>query len=181
MAPRKKSRKAKPAKGRPSRFDAARGVIVRTLRTGASIRLAIGLAGVSKTTYHDWMSQGEQDPGSAFGQFADEVKRAKSHGEFRLVDIIRRAAAKGEWKASAWLLERIFYEHYGRRITQAIEGSDGIVPAGIVWVGRNGEAPQQLGPMVTNRDDENDRPSIIGLPPEFEVHLKPREITDGGR
>jgi len=182
MAPRKKSRKAPAAKGRPSLFDAARGVIIRSLRTGASIRLAIGLAGVSKTTFHTWMKQGESELESDFGKFADEVKRARSQGELRLVDIIRKAAERGEWKASCWLLERIFFEQYGRRIVQATEAPDGIVPTGIVWVGGNDQAPRQIGPimMVSNRDDPNDPPSIIGLPPPFEVvRRKPPELTDG--
>jgi transposase len=110
------TKKSKPTLGRPSQFEQARSIILRALRQGAPIRTACHIAGISKSTYYEWCRLGREHPRSAHAAFVLEGSKAISTAELNLIGVIRRAAAKGDWRAALAILERRWPEEYGRRI-----------------------------------------------------------------
>ena len=49
-----------------------------------------------------------------FLDFLDAIERALTVPEMRAVTVIQDSAAKGSWRAAAWLLERRWPERWGR-------------------------------------------------------------------
>jgi hypothetical protein len=85
------------------------------LKAGNTIRNACALAGVSDKSYYRWLKEAEAAPmGHPLREFRDTVKRAKAIAEDRCVRIIQNAA-KTNWQAAAWWLERRIPIHWGRK------------------------------------------------------------------
>ena len=79
------------------------------LALGASQRAACRAAGVSDSMLSQWVDRAEAgDP--MFASIASAIASA----EVDLLRTVRGAADAGEWKAAAWLLERVHPERYSR-------------------------------------------------------------------
>lgn len=101
--------------GRPSKLTPElQSEIVLLVKGGNYIETACAMAGISRSTYYDWMEKGKQSTGSnRFTEFRDAVEKAKAWAEARDVAIISRHAEK-VWRAAAWLLERKYPKRWGR-------------------------------------------------------------------
>ena len=87
--------------------DKARQKLLLTaLRNGASRRQAAKSIGVGKTTLWRYL----QDHPS----FRWKIEQAEAHCYRRLVEQFD-LDSKGDWRASAWLLERLYPEDFGKR------------------------------------------------------------------
>ena len=94
--------------------------------------IAATLVGISPSTYFNWMSKGsEKTP--RFMEFSELIKRATAQSIVNRVAHIARAADGGNWRAAAWLLERISPESFGKhshgcmeRASFRQEGANGI-------------------------------------------------------
>jgi len=87
--------------------------LCEALELGATVRIACNCAGISVTTYHRWISEaeaGDQDR----REFWDAVKAARGAAALGHLETLRAASQAGEWKASAWWLERV--EGYTRAV-----------------------------------------------------------------
>ena len=102
------------------------------------------MAGISASTYYDWMKKGELErvaleegekaltlpdtslPASEDGtpeielvypfmEFSEAVKKARAEAEGAHIRNIRKAADNGVWQASAWFLERSHPKKWGKR------------------------------------------------------------------
>jgi len=103
-----KTKSSRRRRGRPTKFTPATvGKFCRAVADGLPYKSAAAAAGISHETVCQWQRQ--------FPEFSDAVQLALAKAEVALVRLIRRAAAKGNWKASAWLLERRYPERWGRR------------------------------------------------------------------
>lgn len=116
--------------GRPTSLDTeAANAIVGILQKGLPIEDAVAAAGVSEKSYFNWMRRGERaskarilkDSEKPFLQFFQSCKKARSLGKVARVTQIERAGmgdqnTPPDWKAVAWLLERMHPEQFGRRI-----------------------------------------------------------------
>ena len=74
------------------------------------------------------MARGEREGKVVFFQFFHSVTRARARAKINFVANIRKAAPK-DWKAAAWLLERMFPTEYGR--TAPREETDKTTPDGM--------------------------------------------------
>ncbi len=74
-------------------------LVLEMLMEGSSVRMAAQRIGMASTTLHDWM-KGDQD-------FARMAAAAEAEAGLQNLEQVRAAGARGEWKASAWLLERM--------------------------------------------------------------------------
>lgn len=109
---------------RLSRFDSkltpeVQTRIVQLVRLGNYVKTACTAAGISESTYHDWMRRG--DPAIAYRQanapyreFRHEVERARAEGEAAMVMIVGNEARARSWQAATWFLERAFPERWSR-------------------------------------------------------------------
>ena len=102
------------------------------------------MAGISPSTYYEWMKKGESErvalesgedmlslpdtslPASEDGtpevelafpfmEFSEAVKKARAEAEGAHIKNIRKAADNGVWQASAWFLERSHPKKWGKR------------------------------------------------------------------
>ena len=123
--------------------------ICNWLKLGYYQEDAATMAGISASTFYDWMKKGDegqkalesgtssslpaiQEDGEVeivdmYSEFSEAVKKARAEAEGAHLRNIRRAADNGTWQASAWWLERSFPKKWGKRKTLDIsEGNEEI-------------------------------------------------------
>ncbi len=95
--------------GRPSKLTRElRECVVALIAAGNPLAVAAEASGIARSTLAAWLKRGESTKrvDLPYRQLAQAVERARAEAEANLVAQMRQAAAKGSWKASAWLLER---------------------------------------------------------------------------
>jgi transposase len=97
--------------------------ILTALRIGSTHAQAALVAGVSESTFHRWMHDGEHAARGRFREFWEAVKRAEAEAAVRWLAIIDKSANEGAWQAAAWKLERRFPNEWGRRDRVQVEHS----------------------------------------------------------
>ena len=80
--------------------------IIQAVQTGATYEICAQFAGIAPSTLYLWMKQGRERKSKAKIEFLESIKRAESKGAVVNLGLIQRAAQDGDWKASAWILER---------------------------------------------------------------------------
>ncbi|MGM9924749.1 MAG: hypothetical protein ACI35R_10930 [Bacillus sp. (in: firmicutes)] len=130
--------------GRPSKLSPElTGKITDMLRAGNYLETAAAYAGIDQSTLHRWMKRGAREmerveksdrtlrikkSEAPYVDFCKAIKKALAEAEVRDLIIISNAA-KNDWKAAAWKLERRFPDKFGRkeRINAQLEhsGKDG--------------------------------------------------------
>lgn len=115
--------------GRPTKLTPKKKkIIIEAVERGNYIETAAALAGVSKSTVYNWKTRGEQElerlekypeaevskKEKPFLDFLDAYTRALAVAEDLDVQNINEAA-KEDWRASAWKLERRNPEKWGKR------------------------------------------------------------------
>lgn len=84
------------------------------LMAGNTVRNSCALAGIDETTYYRYRQEGKRaEEGSPLWEFCQSVKKALADAEHRNVLVIQTAAKKN-WQASAWFLERRYPKEWGR-------------------------------------------------------------------
>lgn len=101
--------------------------IIKYIKQGNTYEIAALSAGVSRSTFYNWLSwgevvEGEPEPDPIYIDFREAVEEAAALAEMERVKTILDAAKgtgryKGvaDWKAAAWFLERRSPEAWGRR------------------------------------------------------------------
>ncbi len=119
--------------GRPLSLDpATANTVVAILERGLPICDACAAAGIGETTFHRWMKKGlaaskkkqRTREEEQFWKFWSGVNSAKGRGKVQLLDVLQKAATRAEnpdWKAAAWMLERMYPMQFGRKYIR-IEG-----------------------------------------------------------
>ncbi len=85
---------------------------------GNSVRRACAALGIPWSTYQGWRKQGDADvlEGAETTQalLVQEIDRARASASVHLVHVVQLAARTGDWRAAAWLAERIDPEEFSR-------------------------------------------------------------------
>jgi hypothetical protein len=106
--------------------DQAVDAIVRAVSAGCYLNVALAAAGVPRRTFYDWWNRGQPagtDERDAPARLMRErVERARAEGEMRNVALIANAAREN-WQAAAWILERSAPERWARASQR-----EGLVP-----------------------------------------------------
>ncbi len=104
--------------GAPPKFTKKRReIILRELADGQTIGTAADMAGIDQRTIHRW----KEDPKKA--SFRRGVARARASAKKTRVGLIGLAARRGEWKAAAWLLERMNPDEFGKSEKVELSGT----------------------------------------------------------
>jgi hypothetical protein len=102
--------------------------LVTAIAAGASYRVACDCAQISYQSFRNWIKRAEQGEDEQFLQFLDHIEKAKARGALVLLAQIKEAA-KRDWRAAAWLLERRYPDSYGRHPrAEPIFGEDAAPP-----------------------------------------------------
>lgn len=80
--------------------------LVQAIQSGATYELSAQYAGIAVSTLYLWMKQGREKEHKKKIELLEAIKRAESMGAIANLGLIQKAAKDGDWKASAWILER---------------------------------------------------------------------------
>lgn len=98
--------------------------ISEAIRAGVRPEVAAVYCGIGARTYYRWMQFGRGvDADQCYVEFVEAVELALAEWEARDILIIGEAA-KEDWHAAAWRLERRLPKIYGRRERHEIANSD---------------------------------------------------------
>jgi len=128
--PPKDPQRAKPRRrGAPTIFTPELGAeVAKLIAAGNYIEVAAVAAGLARTTFYKWLRQGvrELKAGKAteLAEFAHAIKRAEARAEARDVVTIG-SAARRQWQAAAWRLERKYPKRWARTERHEVSGRDG--------------------------------------------------------
>src|SRR3954468_16930928 len=114
-----------PAGGAPRRLTEERQQqICDAIRAGVRPEVAAVYCGIGARTYYRWMQQGRaHDADDCFVEFVEAVELALAEWGARDTLIIGEAA-KSDWRAAAWRLERRLPKVYGKRERHEIANAD---------------------------------------------------------
>ena len=133
MTPKTKKSPAKPRveapkrrNGRPTGLTTeVEEVLLKNVRGGLPIKSAALAVGISERTFHNWMKRGldesyrvskgeAQNPTEEpFLNFSKSVEQAKEEAKALHVSVVSKAGLNGDWRASAWWLQRQFRDEFG--------------------------------------------------------------------
>lgn len=111
--------------------------IVEALKHGNYQDAAAAYAGISESTFHNWMNRGREEARriadgekanpkeTIYLELLEAVEKARSEAEVRNVMYIQRAAQEGTWQAAAWFLERSHPRKWGRKDRHEHVGDNG--------------------------------------------------------
>jgi transposase len=106
--------------GRPTKLTpTVQAAIAESIAAGAYPEQAARAAGIGRSTYYEWLQRGQAGE-QPFSDFLDTLRAREAHAEVVAVTVLRDAAAAGDWRAAAHLLERRFPERWGRRAPLAV-------------------------------------------------------------
>lgn len=129
--------------GRKSKLTKeVRGSLIESTTLGLKIEDACALAGISQTSYFNWLQQGALGKSALYVEFLEAIKAAEPKGKQASLARIDQAGRGGgkytetrtthfkngeietvitekemlpDWKADAWRLERKYPEEFGQR------------------------------------------------------------------
>lgn len=128
------------------------------LLSGNSYIVACELAGIGKTTFFRYLQEGEEaNPGTIAREFRDRIKRAEATAMGRNILHIQKAAKK-DWRAAAWFLERRAPQDYGNRVQI---GGD---PNGVPVRGENVNVNVNGGEVPKPTPEESQQ--VVGILPD---------------
>jgi len=104
-----------PDPGRPSKLTpAVQEKVVQALHIGNHRKHAAQFAGIDECTLRRWMARGKNPAEEAYVAFRQAVEEAEAKAHVMAMGAIAKAA-RTDWRAAAWMLERRLPEHYAPR------------------------------------------------------------------
>jgi len=88
-------------------------IFCKAIASGMTRDLACAFAKINTATFYRWMKKGEKAESQRTHNFFQAVTFAEAKGAGVLLDRIQKAAARGNWQAAAWMLERRYAAQYG--------------------------------------------------------------------
>ncbi len=117
--------------------------IVGYVRDGASLKDASRACGYHESTVRLWRRKGEQPRArEPYVSFSAALTRARREGKLALIGQIR-TAAQHDWRAAAWLLERMYPAEFAKHTVQPPSRRDA-GPASIELPEHAAEAAQEF-------------------------------------
>ena len=119
--------------GRPSKLTSeVKARLVQAIEAGNYYEAACGYAGITYTTFRNWMIKGENAKSGKYREFFEAITRAETVAEVRMVAQWQKHMPE-DYRAIRDFLERRFPDRWGRKdkVQQEISGPDG---GPIQWV-----------------------------------------------
>lgn len=110
-------------------FHVVRDPLITRIRNGSPIKEACASVGIQRDTYYKWMQRGEAATSGEYRDFYNDVEKAKADSIMESIIVVRKAA-KENWQAAAWWLERRLPQEFGRdrqNVNVAIQNNTQVV------------------------------------------------------
>lgn len=105
--------------------------LCKAKKMGLSNRASCDYVNISEAVLYQFMEKGERDlqngEDTIYVKFIENFKRAVSEFKAYHMELIRKSSVKGNWQASAWLLERCYPKEYGRNVVITDETSNNVI------------------------------------------------------
>ncbi len=96
--------------------------ILALVRAGHAPQGAARASGVGVTTWKGWLRAGRAGTDPEYARLVEDLEDAQEQSKAVLLSRLLQAA-KDDWRASAWLLERRWPEEFGRRDQLVLEAA----------------------------------------------------------
>ncbi len=113
--------------GRPSKLTSeVKARLVQAIEAGNYYEAACGYAGITYTTFRNWMIKGENAKSGKYREFFEAITRAETVAEVRMVAQWQQHMPE-DYRAIRDFLERRFPDRWGRKdkLQQEISGPNG--------------------------------------------------------
>ena len=111
--------------GRPSKLIPERiEKLLEAIRAGNYLNVAVVYAGISLSSFYQYMELADNPKNTKYVQFSEAVKKAEADAEARQVALVSKAAID-TWQAAAWMLERKHPNRWGQKVRTEVTGKDG--------------------------------------------------------
>lgn len=90
-------------------------VILTFVEAGNYVSDAIAIACISKARFFQWMDQAKKGV-EPYVTFREQLNQAQARAIANDLDVIALAGARGDWRAVAWRLERMYPDKFGAKI-----------------------------------------------------------------
>lgn len=103
--------------------------LLKGIRLGMTYEHACMFAGVHYDTFNEWRNgkfprRLDDDQKALKSEFSEALTRAEGDAVARHFGLISQASVQGDWRASAWILERRYPAIYGKNVLEHV-GKDG--------------------------------------------------------
>lgn len=156
---------------------------VAAIENGNSIGNACRMIGVSDSSFYNWLNwAAEPDATPALIDFKTRIEAAQVKIEQGMVDIVRKAAFSGEWRAAAFWLERRRAADWGSKqsleVGQAQPKPDPKVDATIQRA-KDAAALQREIVLMLNREPDKSKwpPDLFAA---YQAMVNPKSLTIEG-
>lgn len=98
--------------------SATQAQLETVLSSGATVKDACAYVGITTETFYQWCNK--------YPDFSDTMQKARATAKVASVAVIRQAA-KSNWQAAAWFLERSDPESWGRTTKHILDVEPGLL------------------------------------------------------
>lgn len=95
---------------RLAKIESVTQKLVEALELGATLDIAAAYAGIKPVEFREWLALGHARPRSIYAAFLTLIQEAVAKCDVADLQVVSKAAASGEWKAS---IERLKLRGYG--------------------------------------------------------------------
>jgi hypothetical protein len=97
---------------RLAKIESVTKSLVEALELGASLDIAAAYSGIRPVEFREWLALGHSRPRSIYGAFLSLIQAAIAKCDVQDLQVVSKAAAGGEWKAS---VERLKMRGFGNQ------------------------------------------------------------------
>jgi hypothetical protein len=97
---------------------------LKHIESGQTIVAAAALSGIGQSTVFNWLAIARNASEGVYREFMEAFTRARGKAEGAMVKEVRQAGRE-DWRATAWLLERMFPERFYVKQLLEVSGPDG--------------------------------------------------------
>ena len=87
-------------------------IILKARKSGLNQKECAEVAGINESTLYKWLNKGKKAKRGKYRDFYNDFQMAKNKNKLFHLKKIHEAEA---WTASAWYLERVYPEEFGRK------------------------------------------------------------------